>query len=55
MFPGGTVAAKDEIINDFDDANDLLLVAWTGQYKTYMFKLTKSDLDGPLLLNQQIT
>lgn len=42
---GRTRTDKDAIVRDFDEATDLLLWAWTGQYHTDIFLLTKNDLD----------
>jgi hypothetical protein len=36
---------KDEIVRRFDDATDLLLLAWTGKWSTDIFRVTKADLD----------
>ncbi len=42
---GRTRAAKDEIIAKFAPEVDLLLLAWTGQYRTDIFHLTAKDLE----------
>jgi len=36
---------KDEIVRRYVDATDLLLLAWTGQWTTDIFRLTRTDLD----------
>jgi hypothetical protein len=36
---------KDEIVKAFKPDTDLLLLAWTGRYKTDIFEVTKADLD----------
>jgi hypothetical protein len=36
---------KDAIVQSFNELEDMLLLAWTGQYKTDVFVLTRSDLD----------
>jgi hypothetical protein len=36
---------KDEIVRRFVDETDLLLLAWTGQWTTDIFRLTRTDLD----------
>jgi hypothetical protein len=35
---------KDKLIENFDSQNDLLLLAWTGQYATDIFHLTGPDI-----------
>jgi hypothetical protein len=39
-----TRTGKDELVTRFDEKNDLLLLAWTGQYKTDIFQLSADDL-----------
>ena len=36
---------KDALLARFDEANDLLLWPWSGQYRTDVFRLSKSDLN----------
>jgi hypothetical protein len=40
-----TATGKDRLVSEFDPTTDLLLMAWTGQWKTDIFHLTKEDLD----------
>ena len=40
---GRTVADKDAIVEEHTDG-DLLLLAWTGQWRTDVFLVTKADL-----------
>jgi hypothetical protein len=42
---GHTRSDKDSIVASFDGGSDLLLMAWTGQYRTDIFHLTQGDLD----------
>lgn len=37
-------AGKDAIVASFESAADLLLMAWTGQWRTDIFRLTAKDL-----------
>jgi hypothetical protein len=36
---------KDAIVQSFNELEDMLLLAWTGSYKTDVFVLTQADLD----------
>lgn len=36
---------KDLLLQKYDPANDLLMLAWTGNYSTDIFLLTQQDLD----------
>ena len=40
-----TATGKDNIRSKFDPETDLLLMTWTGQWRTDIFHLTKEDLD----------
>jgi len=40
-----SATGKGKIVSAFDPVTDLLLIAWTGQWKTDIFHLTKEDLD----------
>jgi hypothetical protein len=35
---------KDDIVRRFDATTDLLLLAWTGRYKTDVFQLSAADI-----------
>jgi len=40
-----TRAGKDSLLNMFHPEEDLMLMAWTGMYKTDIFHITAIDLD----------
>jgi len=42
-----TRLGKDQIVQSFRDGDSdcVLLLAWTGQYKTDIFEITEEDLD----------
>jgi hypothetical protein len=42
---GHTSSDKDTIVGQFEDSTDLLMLAWTGQRRTDIFRLTRADLD----------
>lgn len=42
---GNTVRNKDSIVECFDDATDLLMLAWTGRYKSDVFQVGRPELD----------
>jgi len=41
---GRTRADKDSLVQQFDAKVDILLLAWHGQRKTDMFRVTEDDL-----------
>jgi hypothetical protein len=49
--PAGTAdwahdrAGKDALVSAFEPTADLLLMAWTGQWRTDIFRLTAEDLE----------
>ena len=42
---GRTRADKDDIVADYVEASDLLLMSWSGSYRTDIFPLDQSDID----------
>lgn len=42
---GRTTSAKDTLVALFDDTSDMLMLAWTGIYKTDIFEITREQLN----------
>jgi hypothetical protein len=40
-----TREGKDALVNRFNEAEDLLLFSWAGQWKTDVFRLSRAGLD----------
>ena len=40
-----TMTTKDELLDRYVPSEDLLLLAWTGQWRTDIFVLTKEDIN----------
>ena len=36
---------KDDLVAAYDEGADLLMLAWTGKYKTDLFELTRAELE----------
>jgi hypothetical protein len=36
---------KDRLVAAYDEGADCLMLAWTGQYKTDVFELTRAELE----------
>lgn len=45
IISGTTGRDKDDVVEEFDEATDVLLFAWAGQWKTNVFRLTKADIE----------